>query len=190
MVKVHHITPADKDKNLGKAINDLVRHLPETDWICLRDIDTIPPDHVSFIQICDEIATRGDFDLVGCYANRIGLRLQQAQGKLDDNPNFQYHIDLARDKAGIFGSSVVDLPKTNNPEEYTIAGMMMLFPKWLWTKVGGFPEGAIMIKGQFIDYIFSQKCIKTGARIGLAEGIYLFHTYRWGKDRKNKSHLL
>jgi len=38
-VAVHHITPGRADKNIGKAINDIVKHLPDEDWICLRDID-------------------------------------------------------------------------------------------------------------------------------------------------------
>ena len=41
-MKVHHITPGRSDLNYGKSINDIIYSLPDEDWICLRDIDTIP----------------------------------------------------------------------------------------------------------------------------------------------------
>ncbi len=33
------------DKNIGRAINEIVNALPDNDWICLRDIDTLPMYH-------------------------------------------------------------------------------------------------------------------------------------------------
>ena len=47
---IHYITPGHSDKNYGKAINDTIRHLPDNDWICLRDIDTMPAYHEKFFE--------------------------------------------------------------------------------------------------------------------------------------------
>jgi len=181
-VNVHHITPARSDKNLGKAINDIIEKLLDNDWICLRDIDTFPPYHERFIQQVEEIANdpKG-FDLIGCMTNRLGLVYQLV-------PNMFYELDIKkhRDKAK-------ELAETNDikplMQGQTIGGLFMLFSKNTWIHAGKFPEGGIRIKGSFIDYHFS-KAVK--GKKGIATGIYLFHNYRIdSKDTsKNINHLL
>lgn len=183
-VNVHHITPGRADKNLGKAVNDIVRNLPEEDWICLRDIDTVPAYHYTFFQQCQEIAERGEFDLVGCMSNRLGLKYQLYGGKISEETDFLKHIKIGEQLSNKFGSYV-------HPINQTIGGLFMLFPKKTWQTLGGFPEGAIRIKGKFVDFWFSYGALSKGLRIGLAQGIYLFHIYRMGKGnpRGNTAHL-
>jgi len=179
-VQVHHITAGRADKNIGKAINDIVKGLPDSDWVCLRDIDTMPMNHVEFIKQCEDIANNGEFDLVSCMTNRIGLVDQQHNKIISDDPNIENHIKIGKELFQIHGSSVT---KTFN----TIAGIMMLFPKSIWSKVGGFDEGGIVNdKHQFHDYLFSTKVKKARGRLGIAKGIYLFHLYRWGFDHQHK----
>jgi hypothetical protein len=62
----------------------------------------------------------------------------------------------------------------------------------MWEDVGRFPEGGVQVNGSFLDYIFSSKVKKIGGRIGMAKGIYLFHTYReWADNtRFGYKHLL
>lgn len=73
----------------------------------------------------------------------------------------------------------------------TVAGFMMLFSKQNWLKAGKFPEGAIQINNEFIDYIFCRSVLNFG-KLGIAEGVYLFHHYRPdAKDtRTGYKHLL
>jgi hypothetical protein len=178
MNHVHHITPARADKNFGRAINILIESLPENDWICLRDIDTIPPDHALFIKQCEELANdpRGYF-LIGCMTNRIGLTYQLVP-KMWDEWDFRKHREKAKELSTI---------KTIKPlsQMQTVGGVMMLFPKYTWQKVGGFPEGGIKLQGGYLDYHFS-KAVK-GPK-GIAENIYLFHHYR--PDGRGDSHLI
>jgi len=169
---VHHITPARGDKNIGRAINDLVSRLNDDDWICLRDIDTVPPLHKQFIRQCEDIASRGDYDLVGCITNRCGLERQLYNKTLSDDMNMVNHIAIAEELIAKHGSHVCDY--TGN-----IAGVMMLFSKRLWLAIGGIDEGGIVNKAnEFFDYSFSKKAMAVRARIGIADGVYLFHLYR------------
>ena len=133
-VRVHHITPATSDKNFGLIINRLISTLPDEDWICLRDIDTIPPDHVTFINQVDEIASNGKFDIVGCMTNRLGLKWQLYNGKLSDDYNFLNHVKIAKELSTKHGSKVMGTFQN-------VAGLFLLFPKSTWVKVGGFKEG-------------------------------------------------
>jgi len=179
-VFVHHITPARSDKNFGKAINQMIEHLPEDDWICLRDIDTVPTNHVSFIQQCEDIANKGEWDLIGCMTNRLGLHYQLIDGRISENTDFLHHMEIGNQLAKDHWADVKPCPAS-------IGGIFMMFSKSLWLKVGKFPEGGIVIKGKFLDWWISDSVRKIRGKIGIAQGIYLWHTYRIGL--KGKDHL-
>ena len=183
-MKVHHITPGASDKNFGKAINDLIEFLPDEDWICLRDIDTLPLHHRVLFKQCEEIAERGDYDLVGCMTNRLGITYQLHDGKLSEDFNIKNHIAIANDRYKKYGSKVIESPGT-------VAGIFMLFSKKIWEDVGRFREGGIRINGSFLDYVFNEQVKKAGGKIGIAPGIYMFHIYReWGANvRMEQKHL-
>jgi hypothetical protein len=182
--QVHHITPARSDKNFGKAINQLIEGLPDSDWICLRDIDTVPMYHEKFIQQCEEIANNPQgYDLIGCMTNRLGLPYQ-----LVPNMFNEWDIKVHREKA----KELAEKPKIKPLQRtQTIGGLMMLFSKQTWIKAGKFPEGGIILKGSFVDYHFSKAVGKFG-KLGIAEHIYLLHLYRMDSNdtRTNKQHLI
>jgi len=180
-VFVHHITPARSDKNFGKAINQLIEHLPENDWICLRDIDTVPTNHVDFIRQCEEIANRNDFDLISCMTNRLGLPYQLVNGVINESMNFGEHMGIGKDLAEKFGSEVVKSPNS-------IGGVMMLFSKKTWLAIGKVPEGGIVLNGAFVDYHICKAIYRLRLKIGIAKGIYLWHTYRLGLDGQKHLH--
>lgn len=184
-VQVHHITPGRSDKNLGKAINTIINALPDNDWICIRDIDTMPPYHLTFFRLCEEIAAQSNFHLVGCITNRLGLKYQLYKQEFSNNFDLQYHAKIGKELSESYGSQVAEIKQS-------IAGIFMLFPKKVWKAVGGFPEGSIRINGSFVDYHFSESVRNKGFRIGIAQGIYLIHNYRsWetNNPRRATKHL-
>jgi hypothetical protein len=187
-INVHHITPGRSDKNLGKAINDLIKALPDQDWICLRDIDTIPMYHEVFFEQCEKIAKENKFDLIGCMTNRLGFNYQLYNGIKSNESDILKHREIAKELYFKHGSNVKEI-------KHTIGGLFMLFSKKTWQTLGGFPEGAIFIKNSFIDYHFASAALKKRLKIGIAEGIYLFHYYRldYGdntRDAEAKEHLM
>lgn len=182
-IQVHHITAARADKDLGKAVNQLIEGLPEQDWICLRDIDTFPPYHEEFIKQVEDIANSNHgYSLIGCMTNRLGLPWQLVPGMWDE---WDMKKHLAKAKELSLNKKIKPLSRMQ-----TVGGVMMLFPKSVWRKVGKFPEGGICIKGGFVDYHFSKAVGKVG-KMGIAEGVYLYHNYRIeAKDtRTYKEHL-
>lgn len=168
---VHHITPGRSDKNFGKAINDIVKNLPDQDWICLRDIDTMPGYHEKFFNQIEEIAAQNTHGLVSCFTNRLGLRYQVHNNQISNNTCWLHHREIAKQRYKQYGSEV----QTTNQ---TIGGVLMLFPKQVWQAVGGFPEGGISVNNSFIDYHFSVAVQKAKYKIGIAQGVYLIHMYR------------
>lgn len=182
---VHHITPGSADKNLGKAVNTIVNALPNQDWVCFRDIDTMPAYHEKFFQQCEEIAAQGKFGLVSCITNRLGLRYQLHQQKLSQNTDWLYHREIAKKRYQQYKSTVT-------PTDQTLGGLMLMFPVKVFKEVGGFPEGGIMIDGSFFDYHFSIAVKNARYKLGIANGIYLIHMYRpdFKTPRANIKHLL
>lgn len=184
-ISVHHITPSRTDRNLGRAINDIIKGIPSHDWICVRDMDTLVLDTASFTEQCELIAKQGEYDLVSCVTNRLGLEHQLYKGKISNNPDISYHKGIAED---VYKGGVVV-----KPTEKEVAGLMHLYPKTVWEQVGGYPEGFIVYEDQLIDYKFYKSVRDKGFRVGICESIYLFHLYRWGKDTRSleaKLHLL
>ena len=177
-VMVHHITPASADKNIGRAYNELIKGLPDDDYVVCRDIDTIPPDHISFIQLCDQIAKAGEYDLVSCMTNRLGLEYQLFEGRFSTDFNFMSHYNIAKYLAETYGAKIV-------PTTRTVGGVMLMMKVSMWRKIGGLAEGTIRgTAGVFFDYDLCQKVLKAQGKIGIAKGVYLFHNYRiWSKER-------
>lgn len=173
-MNVHHITAGRADKNLGKAINDLVIGVGENDWICLRDIDTMPSYHEVFFDQVETIARKTDFDLIGCMTNRCGMKDQLLSGDRDIIED-----DMNMANLRLNGKIRYNHFKYNvKPIDTTIAGVMMLFSKKTWMSVGGFREGGIRVDGKFVDWHFCNDIMKKGGKIGVATGIYMIHMYR------------
>ena len=182
-MRVHHITPGHSDKNFGKSINQLIDKLPEDDWICLRDIDTMPLDHRKFFAQCEALAKSNEADIIGCMTNRIGIKYQQHNGEISENFDILHHLEIAEELYEKYGNQVEIVDN-----RVTLAGFFMLFSKQTWLKCGRFKEGAIQINGAFLDYIFSMAARRRGLRLGVAKGIYIFHLYRaWVQNTRHKN---
>jgi hypothetical protein len=179
--RVWHIVPGRGDKDLGAAINMQIELIPDNDWICLRDGDTMFLHHNWPKQIEDIIKEHGNnFDLIGCKTNRLGCNWLLHGGKASQDPNVLNHYEIAVDLHNKHYSEVDYL-------DNTLAGFFMLFPKKTWNKTR-FPEG-LFHQNKFIDFMFSHQVYKWG-RIGLAKGLYIFHFYRFNKNIKDISHLV
>ena len=139
-VKVHHVTPGRSDLNFGKSINDIVYQMGDDDWVCLRDIDTLPLHHRVFFKQCEEIAESGEWDLVSCKTNRLGTVHQLHQHKISDDWDIRNHIEIAHQRYEQYGSEVIQSCGL-------VAGLMMLFPRRIWEDVGGFEEGGVQVDG-------------------------------------------
>lgn len=174
MTEIHYISPHRPDKNIGRAYNDTIKHLSGKSWICLHDSDVLflLPD--SKTQIARIVDTYGDqFDLIGCSTNRLGDTHQLFDGEFSSNTDIAHHRSIAIEARERYGDKV--------EESYYIAGMLMLFNKNTWAKVGGFKENDIRC-----DYKFNYAVEKCGKKIGIAKGLYVFHAYRlWETDHEN-----
>jgi GT2 family glycosyltransferase len=171
---IFDITAFRSDKNIGKAYNERIKHLPNDSWIILRDADAmyLTPDYGNVIERI--IIDYGEeYDVIGALTNRLGIEELCYNGKFSDNMDIRYHIGIA------------NLIKTDRSikEVDVCAGFFMMFNKSTWDSVGGFSED--MLDSKYADKRFCTKIKNTGGKIGIAQNLYLFHAYRpWEHTRE------
>lgn len=167
-MKVWYFTPYNTEKNFGKEINDYCALVPDGDWICIMDGDCmfLTPDwgrHIEDVVGCGLY----DFDLYGCYTNRLGRPFQILNAGLYDNHDVKKHYELAVEQRDKYYGQVEDITRLKH-----VAGLFMLFPKTLWNEIK-FEENT-----RFFDDRFSRAVIKSGGKLGLLKGLYIYHQYR------------
>lgn len=182
-MKIRYITPFSTDNkrcypNIGGEYNQVISELPDDCWIVLRDGDTMFLTSDWGHQIKRIIEANPDYDLIGCMTNRLGVP-DQVDERMFEIEDIGWHKIVASEEWEIEGTKV----KTSK----LAAGLCMIFHKSTWAKVGGFPEYDITF-----DRVFSDKVLKSGGKIGIAKGLYVFHLYRWGEMNPQSSikHLI
>lgn len=179
--RIWYLTPFSTEKNIGKEYNEQISRIPPNDWICIRDGDTIflSPENQWGKQISDIIATHGNkYDLIGCVTNRLRSTVQLHENTFSNNHDMLHHGGIAK---ALFETKYNSVRGHKQP----IAGLFMLFPRKTWDKVK-FRENS-----DTFDTHFGKDLIKLGGKIGIAEGVYVYHWYRaWSEDPLNdKKHL-
>lgn len=181
---IFYLTPYGYNKKIGDRLNYEISLLPEDSWIVIRDMDTMfLYDYVGNL-LRDVINEYGDTtDLFGAYTNRLGLDYQLHGGEISDNFDIKYHHAISQDRVRRYYKQCTTIDRP-------IAGFFMMFPKRTWEK-HKFQSPIIDItSGKYFDWQFSESVLNNGGNVRLIEGLYIFHTYRLGKDKKDVKHLL
>lgn len=182
-MKVHIVKPYSLEKNLGKAYNEAMALIPDGDWACLMDYDTmfLTPDCG---QILHEHAKFMDENyngkvLLTCFANRIHplAKDQLLTGSLLEETDISYHIHLAEKQRE---------QKTCTRIEHEISGFLMMISKELWKEIKFTESGKCL----GVDNDFSLRVLAKGYMIGRMDNLYVWHTYRLKNGIKDKTHLL
>ena len=166
---------------LKYAYDECCRLVPgDNDWIVLRDADLMiltPEYEKVMLETADK---HPEYDLWTCYTNRV-MCIPQVIEEMFYEPDLQKHrekaLELYRKKRN--KAKRVKVP---------VSGYQMMFRKKTWKRLNGFSDG----EGPAADTIFSRKVLDSGGRIGLMEGVYGFHYYRFNEgvtspyDKKRK----
>lgn len=173
-MNIHYIQPYAVDKNIGKVYNDTLYGLrqgfPLTDWVCITDQDTmfLLPETKALIH--DTVNRLGNtyYSLLTCYTNRLNYGYQLHAGVRSDDDNMNNHIQIAKSRMYTHGMDV-------KPYPHIVAGMFMLFPLAM-TQFIKFGENT-----PYFDEKFTADVRAGGGKVGIMEGVYIFHLYRWGQ---------
>lgn len=176
---IHILTPYSLSKDLGLAYNQACRPIPDNDWICLTDYDTLFLTSDSINIMYEYVRLNPDAGLLTPFTNRIHPTSPQLlDGKVSEVPDIKWHIEKAeRQKELLYQTTEL---------EKNISGFVMLFSKKTWNEVQ-FREGGGCLG---VDTIFWRALKRAGKKILRMDGLYVFHTYRITQGIDNKKHLL
>lgn len=173
--KVYYFTPYDTGGNIGKAVNEHCKLVPDDAWIAVMDGDILFPNPQWGMIVEKSIQQYGDkYSLLGCVTNRVGGEHQRVEGMFSEY-DLRAHYEKSIE---IESSEVVDTSG--------VAGYFMLFRKSTWIKVKGFTEDAS--KSHIFDTDFNNRVRALGGKIGMIKGLYALHLYRiWEGDDATKA---
>jgi len=170
ITKVWYSAPADPQKNIGRAYNEFCDLVPgEDDWICLRDQDSLMWPELALKQIEDVLELHGSsYQLLGCVTNRLASTYQRPFPEDYEDPSVLTAYNRA---LWLHNNRYSEVSDHGRP----IAGLFMLFQKKTWLR-HPFAEHTYDA-----DRLFSEAVMRSGGRIGLMQGLYVFHYYRFDK---------
>ena len=180
---IHIVTPYREDRNLGRAYNEAFENCPEGDWLCLTDIDVLflTPDAPRVMYEAIGLAPNAIFT---CYTNRISplAKEQSFFLKPNDVDSIQYHQSLAQ-------KCINDPHPLYLVGRTDLSGFLLLVSKDTWKKYP-FPE--YMDKGGCIgvDTMWSRTIRAAQVPVLRMNRLYVWHTYRLGKEINDKTHLV
>ncbi len=163
--------PESMDKDLGSTYNTYMDLLKDDDWACFLDHDAMFTTMDWYKQIENIIADNPEYGLLTACTNRIG-NPQQKLKKLKDSHDIMYHREIGRKLQGQCKTEVMNVTKS-----HCISGVVMIIKKSVWKKAGGFQKGFLGV-----DNYFHQAVAKSGGKIGVCKGLYVYHYYRAGED--------
>ena len=167
---IYYFAPFDSEKNIGKSHNQHCAIVPnDDDWICITDSDVLflLPDTKK--QIEDVIKKHGnDYQVFGCLTNRIASSHQQFS-------HFDYDTDISAHKV-IANHCRHERYDEVKKTDINIAGFLMIFQKKTWKKYK-FSNNSIRFDSEFTDKVKAD-----GGRLGIMQGVYVFHDYRSGHE--------
>lgn len=178
MPNIWYFKPYADDKNLGRAYNQYCRLVPDDDWICLMDGDSMFLNsnwgHIAkkYIRLFPQTA------LFIPVTNRVGKHSQCYGDKRSEDPNIINHKILA-DKA----AKKFQVKNMNHVQWPSMP--CFIFSKKMWKLVGGFDETGRILG---VDVKFSEKVMQHGDCLKM-NGLYLFHYYRLKEGFRSLDHL-
>ncbi len=160
------MTPFALDRNLGRAYNDAMALLPDDGWAVFIDHDAMNTTREWFRLIAEAIAFKPDAGAFVAVTNRIDCAWQRAQETDRENHDIGYHtrIGLARLKR----RTLLDITDTKG-----FGGVCFALSKAAWREAGGFADGLLCV-----DHSIHFGLQRTGRRIYLLEGLYVYHRRR------------
>jgi len=182
---IWYFTPYATDKNYFKAIDAYMKVVPENDWVCLRDGDTmfLYSDFGHKLQgYIDRYPNTGLFT---CVTNRCHYTCQQLNTTAFEERDIVWQKRIA-DR--VFSDKQYKVKEVDR----RIAGHMMMIKKSTWTKIRAEVERKVIAQGKKILGVDTKICnaiLKYGLKIRIMEGFYLFHFLRFDKGIDDETHL-
>lgn len=164
--------PYSLEKDLGKEYNDFFSGLKENEFGVAMDMDSLFTDSRAGRRVYETIVSNPGFDIYIPVTNHVNNVNQCAFGEIVDANDLDHHSKVESLLWKIVGTKVTEWTKDMGIP----AGLFMCMKRSTWSKVKFMPG----LKG--VDWDFFTRAQEMGLRIGLMNGIYIYHWHRGKKD--------
>ena len=179
--KVHHIVPWETETNkIGTYLNYLFDMIEDGDWICILDGDAVHTTTWFGKRIENTIRENLSYSMFSCLTNRTTPDCQIAPGSNWEDNDISNHRKLGEELWEKNRTSVHDITHSS-----PASGYLFLVSKETWENSGKFDESRML----GIEWDFCERVKKSGGKIGIMQGIYVYHWYRGGNKFDNR-HLM
>ena len=165
--------------NLGRACNDAIRYAP-TDWVCLRDADTMPL-HPNWRALCAAAIERfPDAGLFTCWTSAIWRARNSPEPLVPDSApavlqSMGAHLECARRIWDRYRFSVTELT------DVRVGLFFHLTNRKAWTQSGGYPGQGMFDE----DHGYCRALSNAGLKVYRIDGLYVYHL---GSKRGHREH--
>lgn len=167
----------NEELNLGKSYNNFMSIVNDDDWVLFLDHDATFTTKEWYNQVYKIIEENPEYGLFTCFTNRIGNPIQKVRNIDYDNHDIKYHRNI--------GKTLYDEYKYKvTPWDYKnifLSGVIILVSKKTWDIIGGAPDGFLGV-----DNCIHIDCIKNDIKVGLMNGLYVYHWYRGNNENVKK----
>ena len=168
--------PFAKDKNLGREVSKLINNSTDR-YVIIQDADVIQLTYDYGNKIKETVNANPQFHLFTCYTNRVGNNVQVSPHSDWHNDDIKHHRELADNHWNMYGTSVIEVT-----DAALISGHLLVVDKEYWKYLPELPQ-----IGLGLDNGIHKMYKEAGYKVGLMQGIYVYHWYRGG-DKQNKDH--
>jgi hypothetical protein len=168
---IYYFSPHSSLKQYGQECNHYCELVKDMDaWICISDQDVMFFTTLHQARQIEGIISRHpEIDLFTVTTNRVNNPNQCVPGMFAEYDIIR-HVSWAQMVQAKYDDHPdQEIELTTRP----ISGLVMIFRKRTWMKMGGFING---LAG--VDSAFSTKLLDAGGKIGIMKGVYVLHYYR------------
>lgn len=182
-MNISYSIPWDDDKNILQSyIHEMKKLKNPDDWCVFIDGDACFTHNFYGLNIRETIMANEQYSMFTCFTNRVNCKYQLFPDINKTNNDMEYHRNVGYLAFERYGTSVRDITG-----QQPLSGVMMAFKKSAWNaviKTMNNKSGMLQV-----DNELHRKMKAHGFKVGLMQGIYVFHWYR-NNNKLDHKHLL
>lgn len=174
--------------DLGFTYNAYMDLIPEDDWACFMDHDTLVTSRSWYRVLEAAVESEPDAGAFVAVTNRLVKARsgwQMAPEADHDNHDVIYHWKIGYLRERKYGASLQDVTDIESKGRYKpFSGFFFCVSKKTWIAMGGCKKHDFCS----VDHYLHREIKKTGKKVYLLNGIYLYHWYRCDEKLSDMSH--
>jgi len=165
------------DNKLAEAYNDIMLRYRLGQWVVFIDQDVFLCNPL-WNNLCRQVvcnAMNWQYGVFSCLTNFSGVADQRIQAPAKHITDIDYHVNLSK-KQWKEKRAIVQ-----EAESDQLSGFFLMVSVSAWEAVGGFKDVGRGVLG--VDWDFTKRVKAAGYKLGILQGLYVYHRGNMRKER-------